>query len=120
MRNFVPLEVPGGIFRATWPVGVGRSTLAPAAASPNGQRQAEEQVISPPGKVWMRLHVNGNQDVSGCAARRGRLALAANANLLPVFYARGNLDLDRLRLARRTLDAQLHFAAADRGDEGNL
>ena len=53
-RNFVPLDVPGGMVRATVPVGVGRSTLAPEAASPKRQRDADVEVVSPPGKTGMR------------------------------------------------------------------
>ena len=34
-RSLVPLDVLGGTLNVTTPRGVGRSTLAPAAASPN-------------------------------------------------------------------------------------
>ena len=64
---------------------------------------ADQQVVAAALEVGVRGDVDGDEDIAGRAAARGRLALAADANLLAVLDAGGNLHRQRLGLARGPL-----------------
>ncbi len=119
IRSFLPLEVPGGMWSETVPLGVGTSTLAPATASPSVTGRRTQQVVAPAGKERMWGDADRQHQVA-CGPTAGRrFALAAKPHLLAVFNARRNLDHDRFRLAGLPLEAQLDLAAADGRAEGD-
>ena len=103
-RSFVPPEAPWGMLSVTVPRGRGQVYLRRrGTASPSVIGSAPADCCRG-AKIRVRRHANGDEDIAGRAAPRAGFAVAANADLLPVLDAGGNLHGQGFRFSLRALD----------------
>ena len=88
------------------PLRRGHVDLGPQRRLAQRDRHAHVQVVAVRGELGVRRDVDRQQDVAG-RARRRRLALAAQADLLAVVDAGRNLDGERFGLAALAADRNL-------------
>ena len=120
-RSLRPLEVPAGTRSTIVPLRRGDVDFGSERGLGQRHRNLHVQIISAAAEKRMSADADRDQNVAGrAAARGGRFALPAQADFLAVFDTDGDFDDDRFGLARSATDRKLHFAADDRGGEGDF